>query len=298
MSKNHKLLDRVQNFKGKYIAFFRYIFKLKSKKFKIPNNYKKIFEDRFNSNLNLDKWRYGQPWGIFHSVYLNQYYDTKGSQSFTNHNLLNLNTEYSPKTIIKKNLPKWRQSDRLPDEFTIPNAIGLITSKESFKYGIFKAEIKLPKEKNLWPAFWLCGENSWPPEIDIMEAFTNDKYDDYRGRFFFKKRPNVRIEPNLHYGDVTKGTKQDYGSYRVFVNNATERFVEYVCHWEKDFIKIYFDGVKVFQTTDQKVLKWFNGSKSYQYIVLSNGIRGESFNVNYSNMQVRNISVYQLKPII
>lgn len=285
----YKFIDRLNNFIGKYHSFIRYILKLKSKKITIPKGYKKTFGDNFKKDLDLKKWRLGQPWGNFHSRLLNQYYDTEGKQSFTENSYLNLKTEYSPKKIIKSDLPNWRQSDRLPDEFTIPNAIGLITSRKSFKYGIFKANIKLPIGQNLWPAFWLCGDNSWPPEIDIFEAFTKDDID-YRSRFFFKTRPYVKIEPNLHFGNVENNSKRDYGPYKVPVRSAAKRFVEYTCWWEKDFIKIYYDGIKVFQCTDKNILKWFNDT---QYVVLSNGIREGSFKTNNSNMLVKNISIYQ-----
>jgi len=183
----------------------------------------------------------------------------------------------------------------MEDEFTVDVCVGLIHSKESWRYGWFEASIKLPEGQAYWPAFWLSGAHSWPPEIDIFEAYSHEgpKYDKPR---FFKwfSRPNQRIQPNLHYGSIEKGTKSMYGPRNIPVADATDRFVQYACLWEEDRIEIYYDGIKVFQCTDPKILETYNASDSHQFIILNHGLHhGHPDNPDESAMLVKNVIVKQ-----
>lgn len=54
-----------------------------------------------------------------------------------------------------------------------PYISGDLTTRRTFEqeYGYFEARMKLPRGKGLLPAFWLLpADDSWPPEIDIVES--------------------------------------------------------------------------------------------------------------------------------
>ncbi len=36
--------------------------------------------------------------------------------------------------------------------------------------GYFEAQIRIPRGKGLWPAFWLLPVSGYPPELDVIEA--------------------------------------------------------------------------------------------------------------------------------
>jgi beta-glucanase (GH16 family) len=286
--KKHKRKERLRNAFFVLKAYFKYFFRI-SGSVKPPKKYKSVFKDNFQT-LDRKKWRFGQRWGDFHSSYLNQYYDTIGELAYVSNDGLVLEIRNKPKKFKKSELPEWRRSDKLPDEFTIPVGIGKVSSVETWQYGWFESWIKIPKGKHYWLAYWMTGVNSWPPEIDIFEAFSHNG--EYYNSDRFKLK-NFKIQPNLHYGDVDLGNKEQYGAYDVPIHAVTNRFVQYVCHWEKDFIRIYYDGQMVFETTNKEILKWFNREKDKMSIILGHGHRGFHDKVDESKMIVKCVNVYQ-----
>ena len=267
----HKIKESILNLGRRFNAYLKLIsYKGEIRSAQPPEDYKLVFEDNFDQPLDTKKWRYGMRWGDFHPDALYQYFDTNGSLSYVSPEGLVLELRNIPKKYIKSQLPDWRQTPKMPDEFTIPTGIGIITSIDGWQYGWFEAWVKLPKGQSYWPAFWLSGVNSWPPEIDIFEAYT-EQGSEYGGKFLFWKMKNKRIQPNLHYGVVEEGTKKMYGPYDVPVADCTERFVQYACHWEKDFIRIYYDGILAFETKDPDVLKWYNREKDQMLVILNHG---------------------------
>lgn len=288
----NNIKDTISNWVGQIKAFINYSTS-GGKPINPPAGYQLKFSDDFNKPLNIVNWRRSHIWGNFHPGNLSQHYDLVGYESYvTPEEGLALELRWRPLDVVKSDLPDWRQTPDLPERFTIPNAVGLVCSRKSWQWGWFSADIKLPTGRALWPAFWLTGENSWPPEIDILEAYSKLSKD-YTDRFFFKKRPWVSIQPNIHWGVVEEGSKRMWGAYNVPVWRATERWVQYACHWEKDFIRIYYDGVKVFEVTDKRVLEWFNREGAEQFIVLNNGVDDIGTQPTESVMLVKNVRVYQ-----
>lgn len=51
-------------------------------------------------------------------------------------------------------------------------------SNAGYLYGMFEIRCKLPKKAGQYPAYWLYGNTSWPPEIDIFE-FNGSSHDNF-----------------------------------------------------------------------------------------------------------------------
>jgi beta-glucanase (GH16 family) len=204
------------------------------------------FEDNFNT-LNTEAWRIGQPWGVFHPNSLYQYYGDD-TVSIKDGNLI-LTEKYSPKEFKLEN----------GESTIIPYSVGLISSKESFGYGFYEFEVSLPNGKALWPAVWLNGVDNWPPEIDVIEAYSggDGKYD-------------KRLQTNCFFGPIT-GSKM-LGPRNNPISDPLDR-LKLSCWWTKDFIKIYYNGYLVRVVTSYTVLKWFTNQR--MSIVLNNAIRQE-----------------------
>jgi hypothetical protein len=290
--KNFKKHSLRENFNNVYLstcAFFKYLLRIPSM-VSPPIGYKRVFFDEFSDDLDPKKWRLGQQWGDFHPSFLNQYYDTDGELAYTTEEGLVLEIKNKPKEYIKSELPEWRRSDLLPDRFTIPVGIGKVSSIEGWQWGWFEAWVKVPRGKNYWLSYWMSGINSWPPEIDIFEAYS-DNGKNYNSDILGLK--NFKIQPNLHFGNVESGTKDHYGAYSVPVHGLTDRFIQYVCHWEKDFIRIYYDGQMVFETTNPDILKWYNGENDKMSIIFGHGHKGFDHPVDESNLIISQVKVYQ-----
>ena len=242
-------------------SFLRFVFKVKSKlrKPKETNDYKLVFSDFFiGDKLDETKWSIGQPWGEYHPDYLHQYYGKNEDFVRVENSSLNLYGRYKPKVFFdfEKNI-----------NITIPYGIGLVISKETFKYGYYEINGILPLGKLLWPAIWLTAKKTWPPEIDILEAYSGKKTD-YSNEIGI---PFFEFQPNIHYGFVEDNTKSSYGakSYPIPFN-PSEKPITYAVHWTEKFIKFYYDGYLIFQTKRKEILNYFNKEDVSMNIILNN----------------------------
>ena len=242
-------------------SFVRFVFQVKPnlKKPDTVKNYRIAFSDFFiGDKLDENKWSMSQPWGDFHPDYVHQYYGKNEEFIEVENSSLNLYARYKPKKFydFKKNI-----------NIVIPYGIGLIVSKNTFKYGYYEINGILPTGKLLWPAIWLTAEKTWPPEIDIVEAYSG-KRSDYSNQFGI---PFVKFKPNIHYGFVEDKTKASYGAKAYPIPfKPSQRSVTYAVHWTEKFIKFYYDGYLVFQTEKKEILNYFNREDVNMNIILNN----------------------------
>lgn len=212
-----------------------------------PEKMSLVFGDEFTF-FDKNKWRIGQPWGLFHPESPYQYYGEDTVCIEDDH--LVLGQRFNPKKLSPFD------SEVVYD---IPYSVGLITSHQSFGYGLYQFEVKLPKGAGLWPAVWLSCVDSWPPEIDI-----NESYSDKRGNY------KNKLQSNFHFNFGKEKTSS--GARNHFVFND-KRIIKMSCWWTPQFIKIYYNGYLVRQITSKRTLKWFTDKK--MIIILNNAIRPE-----------------------
>ena len=137
-------------------------------------------------------------------------------------------------------------------------ACGLLRSVDTFGYGTFSARIMLPKGRNLWPAFWLCGSGEpWPKagEIDIMEAWSP----------YFRPTipqppyivPSWNTTTNIHWLD-DYWRHSSTGSRRLPLLFSLKRpehnFIKYEVEWRQDIITFRVNG-KAIRTYGYDVAK-------------------------------------------
>jgi serralysin len=107
---------------------------------------------------------------------------------------------------------------------------GVLTSKFTFaqKYGYFEIRAALPEGQGFWPAFWLLPtDNTWPPEIDILEQLGRDADTVYQSR----------------HTAATPDGKMDSSIVKTHIGDTSE-FHTYGLNWDADNLIWYVDGVE------------------------------------------------------
>lgn len=148
-----------------------------------------------------------------------------------------------------------------------------IESSTKFTYGRFIFSAVVGNSPSTWPALWLYGAESWPPEIDALEAFP-----DKNGNII--NCLTTKWESNIHYDD--NGPKQ-YGAKGIssllyILTHRNGKPDKWEIDWTKTHIKIYFNGIRVRKITDKKIIDHFN-KHPFMRVVINNMIQ-EEFSYN------------------
>ncbi len=141
-------------------------------------------------------------------------------------------------------------------------ACGLIKSVEAFPVNTsFECDVMMPKGNNLWFSFWLTACDSWPPEIDVFEGYTDQDGSYYDKLAFHWKFPflykNLRFESNVHYTD-SKGVHRQIGPKgiheRYLKRSLSSSWNHFKCCWKEDFITFSINDVVVRTIKNKKTL--------------------------------------------
>jgi beta-glucanase (GH16 family) len=218
--------------------------------------------------LTAENTKKGMSWGAYHSDNLSQYWDDD-NVIWVDDKVL-LYNKYNPKAFINSE----------GEKITIPFSIGVVESVNEYKYGYFEAYGNLPVKNGQWPAFWLTGAITWPPEIDIVEGYSQD--DQYGfGR---------RLQSNVHYkdGDGRKHIKgRNHPLYKGAITHINGHFAAL---WEADKIEFYYNGFLVRRIKDKKVL---NAMNQPMKIILNSAIDIAYAPPSFSATSFREVNVWQ-----
>ena len=203
-------------------------------------------------------WIPQERWGQIHPEKKEWWYDRDRVKIDDDNNLI-LSIKYNPKYF--KEL-----------KYTSEIGVGLVSCTEKFKHGTFTIVAKLPKGKHLWPAFWMWSWDSWPPEIDIFEGYSNDNPNYFKFRLG-KPFGFWNVQTNIHYNEG-ENTKMKGGKTHFFgFKDPTQNFIEYKLDWDEKYLKFYYNGRMVRKLTDRKVLEQLN--ETTMNVIINNGITKE-----------------------
>lgn len=204
------------------------------------------------------EWLTQERWGQYHQDKDFCYYDPEAIEIDSNKELI-LKTHKNPKKFEDKE---------------ISVGVGLVSCVERFGYGYFEIEAKLPKGKNLWPAFWMWAFESWPPEIDVFEGYTGDKgsYLDFNWKDPLKL---WKVETNIHLGNQPDNYNLGSKKHWLGFFNPSKTYNRYACLWVEDTIEIYFNNRLIRKITDKKTMSQLRGKT--MNVIINNHV---DYNIN------------------
>ena len=162
---------------------------------------------------------------------------------------------------------------------------GLLSCTNHFKYGTFEIEAKLPNGPYTWPAFWCWAFESYPPEIDMLEGYSNKKGSYFSwtlnaliGKFW-------KVNTNIHLKDHVKNAHKNGSWWQLGAKNhwlgfksPNKKFIKYKLFWSPNEISIYYNNHKVKHISDKSILNQFNNKT--MNIILNNSVQNNYLNTN------------------
>jgi galactan endo-beta-1,3-galactanase len=115
-----------------------------------------------NISAFLSSWSYNYPWGTDHN----------GSARMNATNVVIANGMV---TLISSLTNSYEGTSSASPHLTIRYNSGTFYLKQQIRinsqYPVWdiSGQFKAPTQTGCWPAFWMTGANSWPPESDFME---------------------------------------------------------------------------------------------------------------------------------
>jgi beta-glucanase (GH16 family) len=130
---------------------------------------------------------------------------------------------------------------------------GLVNTLDKFSqlYGRFVVRARLPRTRGIWPAHWMLpADNTWPPEIDIMELLGH--------------APTTVYMTN-HWG-VYPAVQRNGGQYTG--PDFSQDFHTFALEWEPGVLRWFVDEIQRFTSESGVPNKPF-------YLILNTAVGGD-----------------------
>ena len=218
-------------------------------------------KDEFNGNtLDTSIWAYHYPWGTSH----NHSGTTRESQVAVKDGKLVLTaTRVAGDNWVKDHKGETGYTDNIGEsqwrKFShITGVVHLPFSKCNLSGNVYiETSLKMPNKTGFWPAFWINGNNSWPPEIDMIEYLSNTP---------------EKIYHCIHKYNSSV-SNNDQGAGKWITKSASffqNEFHKYALDWGETYINYYIDDVLTYSVTDTSVIQ----NQKNMYLIINLGVGG------------------------
>lgn len=215
-----------------------------------PEAFETVINNTFANYATFEQyWNYLYPWGSDHNGSARMY----GSPTDHNHIYLDGNGVLT----IKATRINWNEGNSSSNPYLpIRYHSGAINAKfhvlvnDQFPNYEIRGDFQAPSVRGSWPAFWLTGVNSWPPESDIMEFKGNTN--NWQNTF--------RTSSDVSSIVTNVSSPGSWHTYRIWMQKSTATNV---------IIHYYIDGVWKGQHTGNFVGK-------PMYIIINMQMEGSS----------------------
>jgi len=214
------------------------------------------------------EWLTRERWGQIHPDKTLCWYDSTAVEKIYvtyGEDQLVLKTHYNPKYFPHLDV-------------TSNIGVGLVSNTTKFKYGYFEIEAKLPTGKHLWPAFWMWCWESWPPEIDVFEAYSNKKSSYFNWNIDALWGNFYRVQTNIHLGKSPTNYSLGAQNHWLGWKSPNKEFHTYSVEWTENEIKLYYDNKLIRKIIDSEVLNQMKDKT--MNVIINNGIQKEHVSLN------------------
>lgn len=198
-------------------------------------------------------WQFQEDWGMIHPKKPLFWYD-ETAVKIDRANRLHLLTHSNP---------------RFFEEITAmsPIGAGLVCCNHPFHFGYYRFTFCLPEGPFLFPAIWLYDLKTWPPEIDLLEGYSN-KNGNYKALDFILKRSIHKLWSTFHYTDESGKHIQLPRTPLFQCKSPLNKFFNLDLYWTRRDILIYLDD-KLVRTLRGDVMKYFQQPMK---LIMNNGV--------------------------